>query len=247
MTVITGLLVAGLALVHLLAGHLRFLEGIPRSRWLSLAGGVSIAYIFIHVLPELAAAQKTLRAAGGAPLAFLEHHAYLVGLTGLAVFYGLERAVKTAQGRQGKTPNSDEGETTTGMGIFWLHIASFALYNALIGYLLLHREEQDRRGLLFFFTAMVFHFLVNDFGLRQDHKNTYKRYGRWILAAAILVGWSIGLMMEVGKAASALLFAFLAGGVILNVLKEELPEERQSRFLPFLLGAAVYGALLLII
>jgi hypothetical protein len=45
--------------------------------------------------------------------------------------------------------------------------------------------------------------------------------------------------------AIALLFAFLAGGVILNVLKEELPEERQSRFWAFALGAGIYTVLLL--
>jgi hypothetical protein len=31
---------------------------------------------------------------------------------------------------------------------------------------------------------------------------------------------------------------------VLNVLKEELPEERQSRFLPFALGVVTYAALL---
>jgi hypothetical protein len=36
----------------------------------------------------------------------------------------------------------------------------------------------------------------------------------------------------------------MAGGVILNVLKEELPEERQSKFWAFALGAAIYAALL---
>lgn len=41
-------------------------------------------------------------------------------------------------------------------------------------------------------------------------------------------------------------FAFLAGGMILNVLKEELPEERESRFTAFLSGAAGYAALLLL-
>ena len=41
------------------------------------------------------------------------------------------------------------------------------------------------------------------------------------------------------------LFAFLAGGVVLNVMKEELPEERQSRFGAFLLGVAGYGGVLL--
>ena len=41
--------------------------------------------------------------------------------------------------------------------------------------------------------------------------------------------------------------AFIAGAIILNVLKEELPEERQSRFIPFILGVVLYGALLLLL
>ena len=38
-----------LALVHLFAGKLRFLHVIPRSRWLSMAGGASVAYVFLHL------------------------------------------------------------------------------------------------------------------------------------------------------------------------------------------------------
>jgi hypothetical protein len=41
------------------------------------------------------------------------------------------------------------------------------------------------------------------------------------------------------------LFAFLAGGVIVDVLKEGLPEERESRFWAFALGGALYAVLLL--
>jgi hypothetical protein len=97
---------------------------------------------------------------------------------------------------------------------------------------------------LFFFFAMALHFVVNDHGLREDHKESYDRVGRWILAAAIIVGWVIGQGTEIHEAAIAVLFAFLAGGVILNVLKEELPDERQSKFWAFALGAAIYAALL---
>lgn len=43
----------GLALVHLYGGKLRFLEGTPRSIWLSIAGGVSVAYVFVHLLREV--------------------------------------------------------------------------------------------------------------------------------------------------------------------------------------------------
>lgn len=230
MVVLTAVLASGLALAHVFAGKLRFLGGIPRSRWLSLAGGVSVAYIFVHVFPELAKAQEAIRKGAGRHFAFLEHHAYLVALLGMAVFYGLERMVRSSRQRRGRTADDQEGQTTTGMGVFWMHIGSFAVYNALVGYLLLHREEQDLRGLLLFFVAMALHFLVNDFGLRQDHKDTYKRIGRWILAAGVAAGWLVGVMTQVGRALVALLFAFLAGAVILNVLKEELPEERQSRF-----------------
>ena len=40
MVLIQALLVAGLALMQLVAGKLRFLDTIPRSRWLSMAGGI---------------------------------------------------------------------------------------------------------------------------------------------------------------------------------------------------------------
>ena len=83
--------VSGLALVHIFVGKLRFLHGIRRSRWLSIAGGVSVAYVFVRILPELSEAQETIRRAAGGGLAFLEHHVYLVALLGLGSFYGLER------------------------------------------------------------------------------------------------------------------------------------------------------------
>lgn len=237
--------IAGFVAVHLFSGRLRFLDVRPRSRWLSLAGGTSVAYVFIHVFPELAAAQVQLGEEYGV-IPYIEHHAYLVALFGLAVFYGLERRVRASQQERGETPGPEQGETTTGLGVFWLHVASLGLYNALIGYLLVHREDENLRGLYFYAIAMGLHFLVNDYGLRHDHKNTYRRMGRWILSAAIVIGWVMGLATQISDAATGALFAFLAGGVILNVLKEELPEERASRFVPFAVGAGGYAVLLLL-
>jgi hypothetical protein len=238
---LSGILAIALALIHLFAGKLRFLEATPRSIWLSFASGVSVAYVFVHILPELNEAQETVTGAVGEAQAFLEHHVYLLALLGLAVFYGLERVALVSRQRNQKAGKGDVTEE----GVFWLHVVSFALYNALIGYLLLHREEPGVLSLFFFFLAMGLHFVVNDFGLRENHKHAYDNFGRWILAAAIIFGWVIGFGSELSKAAIALLFAFLAGGVILNVLKEELPEERQSRFWAFALGAGIYAVLLL--
>ena len=92
---------------------------------------------------------------------------------------------------------------------------------------------------------MALHFVVNDHGLREHHKDAYLRTGRRVLAAAIIFGWVVGLLTEIPELAIAVLTAFLAGGVVMNVLKEELPEERESHFWAFALGAAFYAALLL--
>ena len=124
-------------------------------------------------------------------------------------------------------------------------MASFATYNGLVGYLLLHREEMTLRGLGFFAVAMALHFVVTDFGLNEDHKAPYRRIGRWLLAAAVAAGWALGLATELPEAGVAALTAFLGGGVVLNVLKEEVPSERQSRFWAFAGGAVAYAALLL--
>lgn len=230
-----------LALIHLYGGKLRFLAVTPRSIWLSIAGGVSVAYIFVHLLPELAEGQEAIAEAAGAGLTFLERHVYLIALLGLVVFYGLDRLAIQSRRRERQRGNED----TTPVGVFWLHISSFALYNLVIGYLLLDRLGTGLQSLMVFALAMALHFMVNDYGLREHHKDLYDRIGRWVVAAAVVLGWVLGLTVEFPEAWVAMLTAFLAGGVVLNVLKEELPEERESRFWALALGAGAYTALLL--
>ncbi|MGP9468045.1 hypothetical protein CZ787_08845 [Halomonas citrativorans] len=89
--------IIGLAAVHIFASRLRKLSAVPRSAWLSLAGGVSVAYVFIHIFPALRDAHETINAHG--LLKVLEHNAYIVALIGLAVFYGLEQAATCVCGR----------------------------------------------------------------------------------------------------------------------------------------------------
>ena len=66
-----------------------------------------------------------------------------------------------------------------------------------------------------------------------------------VACAAPLAGWALGMVTELPPVIVSGLFAFLAGSVVLNVLKEELPENRESRFGAFAAGAALYTILLL--
>ncbi|WP_412060746.1 hypothetical protein [Rubrivirga sp. IMCC45206] len=233
---------AGLALVHLLAGRLRFMDGTPRSRALSAAGGISVAYVFAHLLPEVAAGQEALAEAGLRGGVLDGSHTWLLALLGLVVFYGLERAALTSR------EENAEGGDQTEPGVFWLHMASYGLYNVLVGYLLAADPADVERGArLAFAGAMALHFLVNDVGLRDHHKARYRRVGRYVLGAAVVGGTALGLAVRVPESVVAGLVAFLAGSVVLNVLKEELPDERESRFWPFAAGAFGFAALLAIV
>lgn len=227
-----------LVLIHLFAGRLHSAEGGPRSRWLSAAGGVSVAYVFLHLLPELAHGQKVLQEREASLLDFLEQHAYLLALAGLSCFYGLERLIKS---HRRQLPEHAESHA----GVFWLHIAAFSFYNALIGYLLVHRQGGGDGGLLTFATAMALHLLVNDYALQSHHNHLYVHRGRWVLAASVLAGWGLGQVLSISEAAVSAAVAFIAGAIVLNVLKEELPEERNSRFSFFLLGTLGYSALMI--
>lgn len=242
MIIAAGIGALALAFIHFWADKIHFSK-IPRSKWLSFAGGVSVAFIFVHVLPELKEWQETFteEATSGAVL-FLDHHLYLVALLGLAFFYGLERQARISRESKRTAEADKEPETT---GIFWVHIFSFAIYNFLIGYLLVHREDNTYYSLFIFTTAMAFHFVVNDFGLLDHYEASYQNRGRWIIASSVILGWVVGSVTEIHDAYIGIMYAFIAGAVIMNVLKEELPEERKSNFLYFLLGIVVYTIVLL--
>lgn len=227
------------AVLHIGGRRFDFLAGRPRSVWLSVAGGVSVAYVFVHVLPELAGHQREVLAAidPDSSAAAIGTHVYLAALLGLAAFYGLDTMLRCSR-RGGRRPTAR---------IFWIHLGAFAVYNVLIGYLLVHREEPDAKGLAIYAVALGLHFIINDRALREHHGELYASRGRWLLAAAPLVGWLIGVLTEIGQLWLSALFALLAGSIILNVLKEELPPDRESRFSAFALGTGGYALLLLLI
>ena len=205
--IFSGLAAILLSLTHLFVNRLTLLRDIPRSKWLSVAGGISVTYIFIHVLPELEEWQELFTAEG--KKGFLKHHLYLVALTGLAVFYGLERAARLTGPSRRDRSGPDETDNPT---IFWIHILFFTLYNLLIGYLLIHRDTAELSDLVFFTLAMLFHFAVNDHGLHDHYAKRYHTRGRWIVSGAILLGWFVGLLVPVSETGVAIVFCLYCRG-----------------------------------
>ena len=225
-----------LAAVHLLAGRL-WAGSDYRPRVLSAAGGASLAYVVVYLLPEIneAVLDVVESDAGSAGFFGRDVEVYVVVLAGFLTFYAVHALAS----------RTTHGETDQGSVTFWAHLASFAVYNALIGYLVFHQERPGTTALVLYTVAMGLHFLVTDAGLRRHHGRTYHRLGRWLLAGAILLGGLVGGLTTVAEGPLALLLAFLAGGIVFNVTKEELPDPEASRFVSFIVGAVCYTVVLL--
>lgn len=230
--------------LHGWGGRLVFLRYIPRSPALSVAGGVATAYVFGHILPELRRLSETIRQSLGEHLPFLDHHSYLVAMLGFILFYGIEKAAVFSRDRQRQVGGGEEVEPE--QTVFWLHTISFAVYNALIGYLLLHLEEQTTVNMYLFTIAIGLHLLVNDFSLCNHYRKRYERVGRWVLIAGLLVGVAVSLLLDLPERFISPIYAFLAGGIILNSIKEEIPEQNRSRFWAFAAGAIGYMLILIV-
>jgi hypothetical protein len=232
--------VLSLGLLHIYAGRLGWIEQVPKRHWLSFGAGVSIAYVFVDVLPILSAGQAILAETAITIGKRLEHHVYLVALLGLVAFYSLELLAKRSRAGNRQKAQAD----CTSPGVFWVHTGSFALYNALLGYLLREAEHQGLVPCALFFLALMLHFTVNDHALRSHHKALYDRLGRWLLALAVIGGYLVGSGYMLNEASIAFLWAFVAGGLILNVIKDELPRDGDTSLGAFVTGMGGYAVLL---
>ena len=214
-----------------------------RRAWVSAAAGVAVAYVFIDVLPELSERQTAfLEQVTGRGLAAPEYRGYLAALLGFVLFYGLEK-MALASRTEALDLGHEHGESSR---VYRIQVAGFAAYSALIGYLLVERAEQGLLSLSLYSVAMALHFLVTDHALIHEHGQPYLTSGRWVLALAVLLGWAIGVLAPLSVSVMVVLFGFIAGGVVINSVKGELPEEGEGRFWPFALGAGGYALLLML-
>ncbi len=240
MTLTTLICALVLALAFIFGDRLeRFAESLGHRRWMSFAAGVSTAYVFVEVIPELSLHnQAAVEIAGNHPL-FGAQRIYGQALVAFVVLYGLDHFVPKRKHRTG----GEQGVAFDGADL--LQIAGFAVYSWLIGYFLMERAEKGVLVLGLYTAAMGLHFMIVDHMLRESRGEVYGRHGYWILAVSVPLGWLSGGYMPVSKLTFARLFAWVAGGMLITSAQAELPTEREGRFWPFCVGAAGYAMLIL--
>lgn len=235
----TGLVAAAFCAMHLAAGRLYLLQMRFRSAWLSGAAGISVAYVFVDVLPELSSHHQKLIETALAGIIPAEQRVYFAALVGFVFFFGLQNFLMAPDG-------ADSGpHRVRGKGAFALEIAGYALYSFLVGYLLEERVESGTVSLIAYAIAMALHLAVADHNLVRDFGATFERAGSWIMAASIVAGWLVSAATSITATITAYFFAFVAGGVVMTSMNEELSHHQRGQFWWFLAGAAGCAALLM--
>jgi hypothetical protein len=222
----------------LVGGRVHPLRSLVRDRRsiISFGAGMSMAYVFVHLMPELHDVRRAFAQSVSVPLRFEGMAIYFLALVGFLVFYGLDHLHAHLR--------ESSGEEQTGLA-FKLHVGGFAAYVWLMAYLLVRNLDETTTSTALYALAISVHFLGVDHALREEHGADYERIGRFLLAGMAVFGWAAGLLVPLPHYVLSLLVAFISGAIIMNSTIMELPSEKDGRVLPLMAGGIVYGLILL--
>lgn len=211
-----------LALTNFVGILLPIKNYVPRKWWLSFSGGVTVAYVYIHLIPEL----HDIADIAGTSITFS------LTLLGTIIYFGAAKFVKQSKG----TPDSGFA--------FLIQMTTLVPYFFILGYFL---ERLSTLIALVSYTAAIgIHLIGFGYDLKEDHKEKYTHQTAGILATVLIIGTIVSYLYKFNELTMSLLLAFLTGGVLLNSIKEEIPAVNQSRFFAFAAGAITTGVLLLL-
>jgi hypothetical protein len=231
-------------LVQLFVQRLRFLDR-PQSIWPDFFSGIGLGYVFVEILPHLASKQQALfEATDTGLLGFLEHHAYLMAMAGFLLYLAIVLSGERARSQRA-TEKSTISELPVAAGF---GAASTAAYAFLIGYMLAEQCTHGAGSGFAFALAMAAHFVGLDHFYRRLYPRLYDAGLRYLLGGALYAGWVFGAVGELSDPVYALLFTFLAGGIMIITAVFELPRVRSWRqYAGFCAGAIAFSSLIVVV
>jgi len=236
--------------VHLTAPRLYGLSEKYKKAVVSFSGGVAVAYVFFDLLPAIQEAAVHLRfllrgSLDEIPLS--EVAIFGVAFTGFLIFFISEHAALHSRRRTATETGQHIDSVAASNGIFVLHFSILSLLSLLIAYNLRFEVQTGLQQAMLFSFALILHFFGADRTMEVHHRYLFNRYGRYFLSIMPLTGWSLSVLFPERQSEAAVLLAFIAGAVLFNVIKDEVPgaESGEPKF--FIAGALIYAAVLLLL
>jgi hypothetical protein len=219
-----------LAAVHALSPAIAHLPRRYRALSSSVSGGVGLAYVFLYLLFELAryGAPKIHAAWPLAPDPL--ESLFVLLLAALSLTFLLQARFEASPDRR---------DDHFGNALL------FVVYNGLAGTGVVEEARGGTLNLALYVTALGLHLLFNDVFLTHLWPGAPHARWRLALAAAPVAGCALAAGFALSDGVLYTLLALIAGAMIMNVLRHELPSARDVRPLAFLFGVGLYAALII--
>jgi hypothetical protein len=183
----------------------------------SFSGGAASAYVFLHLFPELEDTHATIG-----------ERIHGIVLFGFVLLFALDTLISSL-------PEGEHGRRR-----FQMRLAFAALYNLLLAFTMSEQLPLTPATAVTYTLALGLHLISVDLALVESFGPKAHGGGRFVLAGAILVGWTLSLVTDAPEVTLDVLTALMAGFIIFTVFGEEIPKRGGRRLLWFVVGTGIY-------
>jgi zinc transporter ZupT len=209
-----------IGVVHFFSENIRPAEGQVRNRVVSFAAGISIAYLFLRLLPE------TYKAAS-----LLQEWVFAFLLAGFAIFHLVEKFTYKHAERDKLMRELKE-----------IHSVSFFVYYFTVGIVL---EGFMRISLLdgtLFAVPVGLHAALSSASLSEIHGEVRESLlVKIVLSLSTIVGVAFAAVVGVHGLARNILVSLIAGVMLYIIVKEFLPERERGQPVFLVVGLVLFS------
>ena len=183
------------------------------ARQVAFGGGLSLAYVFLHLIPSLDAFQ-----------AVVGQRIYFVALLGFVAVYALDVRFQ---------PPREHHPTK-----YHAYLGVFFLYNGLLVFTLALNLPSTPILTLVFALSLALDVFNTDLEMQADYGSRFVKSGRWVLLAGVAIGYALSLIRHPNPLVVDILTAGLAGFLMFHTFDGLLPASRNKNFRAFVAGIA---------
>lgn len=221
-----GLIVSIIASVHLWIGWFESRFERFENVWIGFTGGIALGYVTLYMLPKLSEATFKFIVANPEARLVVQYRAYLILLLGIVVYLVFERASRVSAG----------GATAAK----WFEVAVQGLYNLMVGYVAVELPRPEISFHVLAAVTLALHLMGMTHLLRTRYPSAHTGWSRIVFTLLVILGYVLGLVTELNQGVVVSVTAFIAGIILVNVMSEELPKEKEGQLSYFLVGVTVF-------
>lgn len=208
-----------LGALHYFSENLELASESRRYRIISFGAGISIAYLFLHLLPHTYEAAVHLKEA-----------VFIFLLLGFALFHLSEKYVYQHLQEEKRARELKE-----------IHSIAFFVYHFFVGIVVKDIFEDGILEGFLFVIPIALHTGLSTVSLSRIHGNIRENiFIKILLSLSTLLGIVFALIVPVSDIVNNILVSFITGVLLYIFVKEFLPEKEKGKPLLFILGIILF-------